>query len=161
MDFNKRLDRAIARGEDRREEKGREIADAKFSEEELRNLHSQLRLSLSDRIEDCLRKLSDHFPGFRYKTVIGEEGWGARISRDDIDLVARRRSDNQYSRFELLVKPFTPTHIIELTGKGTIRNKELFHRSHYQMLAKIDLESFGELIDLWVLEYAEKYASKS
>ena len=161
MDFDKRLDRAIARGQDHRDEKGRELADAEISEEDLRNLHSQSRLSLSERIEECLRKLADHFPGFRYQTVVGDEGWGSRINRDDVDIGAKRRGENLYSRFELLIKPFTTTHIVALTGKGTIRNKELFHRSHYQMLSKVDLDSFGEMIDLWVLEYAEKFASET
>ena len=31
----------------------------------------------------------------------------------------------------------------------------------FQMLAEADMDSFCELIDLWVLEYAEQFAAKT
>jgi hypothetical protein len=49
--------------------------------------------------------------------------------------------------------------VLELVAKGTVRNKEVFSRNHYQRLADVDLESFRELIELWVLDYAELYAA--
>ncbi|MEX0717998.1 MAG: hypothetical protein WD066_15495 [Planctomycetaceae bacterium] len=161
MDFDKRLERAIERGSRTREEKSRAETERELSEEELRNLYSKYRLDISDHIEDCLRRLAEHFPGFRMQTVVGEEGWGARISRDDLDLKARRDSRSQYSRLELLITPFGTARIIELLGKGTIRNKEVFNRRHYQLLAQTDTQSFQETIDLWVLEYAEAYAART
>ena len=51
--------------------------------------------------------------------------------------------------------------MLDLAAKATIRNKELFNRSHYQRLTEVDVTSFAELIDIWVLEYAELYAAKS
>ena len=42
-----------------------------------------------------------------------------------------------------------------------IHNKEVFNRTHFQFLAEADLDSFRELIDLWVLEYAEQFAAKN
>ncbi|MEX0701280.1 MAG: hypothetical protein WD069_04220 [Planctomycetales bacterium] len=161
MDFDKRLERAIERGSRTREERSRAASERELTEEELRNLYSKHRLDISEHIEDCLRRLADHYPGFRMQTVVGEEGWGARVSRDDLDFRAGRDSRSQYSRLELLVTPFGPAHIIELLGKGTIRNKEVFNRRHYQLLAQVDAESFQETIDLWVLEYAESYAARS
>ena len=158
MDFEKRLERAIQRDQQTRKEQGQAREQKSLSEDDLKTLHSKYRLELSEIIEDCLKKLSDHFPGFDYKTLVSEEGWGAKINRDDIKLV-NRQSQSLYSRMEMVIKPFSSTHIVELVAKGTIRNKEILNRSHYQMLDQADMESFRELIDLWVLEYAESYAA--
>ena len=159
MDFDKRREKAIERGHKSREESGREKAEQAVSEDDLRTLHSKCRLDLSEHIEACLKALADRFPGFRFQTVVEEAGWGARINRDDFISGVGQRGDNRYSRFEMLISPFSTTHIIELVAKGAIRNKEVISRSNYQFLAEADLDSFIELIDLWVLEYAEKYAS--
>ena len=159
MDFEKRLQKAVERGQQTKHVRGRERDDAAISEEELKTLHSKCRLDLSERIEICFRKLADQFPGFAFKSVIGEEGWGALISRDDFFANATKTGQNLYSRFEMLIRPISPAQIVELTAKGTIRNKEVIGRSHYQFLAQVDIDSFFEQIDLWVLEYAEKYAS--
>lgn len=83
---------------------------------------------------------------------------GAAISRDDLSLDGGKRL-TFYSRLEMTVRPFSHLHVLELTAKGTIRNKEAYNRSHYHGLAKADVKSFNELIDLWVLEYAELYAA--
>ena len=66
---------------------------------------------------------------------------------------------NVYSRVAIVVRPFTDAHIIAIAAKATIRNREILNRSHYQFLAQHDMTSFCELIDLWVLEYAEKFAT--
>ncbi len=159
MDFENRLKRAIDRGEQTRNERDRKAQEQQLSAEELKNLHTQYRLELSEHIESCLQKLADHFPGFRYQSVVSEDGWGAKISRDDVNLNSSTDERNFFSRLELLVRPFSDTHIIELIGRGTIHNKKVYNRTHYQMLAQVDIDSFSELIDLWVLEYAERFAS--
>jgi hypothetical protein len=161
MDFEHRLERAISRGEQTRDREGRAQAEQAMTEEELKTLHSRYRLDLSEHIEDCLRKLADHFPGFQFATIVGEEGWGAKISRDDLRLGERRQPTSLYSRFEMLVRPYSPAHIVELAAKGTIHNKEVLNRQHFQFLSQVDLDSFRELIDLWVLEYAEQYAART
>jgi hypothetical protein len=156
MDFDKRLKRAIHRGQSSREAVGRAKAEQAMNEEELRTLHSRLRLELSEHIEICLRKLADHFPGFAFSVSAG----GASITRDDVDFSRQRRARNLYSRLEMAITPFsTATPIVEMTSKGTIRNKETQNRNHYQFLAEADIETFKELIDLWVLEFAEQYAA--
>ncbi|MEX2286219.1 MAG: hypothetical protein WD648_03960 [Planctomycetaceae bacterium] len=160
MEFDERLERAIGRGERARAAKGRQQADKTLSEEDLKNNHLKARLDLSEHIEACLRKLADYFPGFRFQTLVGEDGWGAKISRDDFQ-GGRREAENRYSRIELVVRPFRSTPIVEVAGKATVRNKEIFHRNHFQFLSDLDLESFRELIDLWVLEYAEKFAAEN
>jgi hypothetical protein len=159
MDFEQRLKRAIQRGQHQKDLKGRVAAQKEMSEEEFRQLHSAIRLELTEKIEKGLRKLADHFPGFRYQTIVSEDGWGARISRDDFAIEDGRKS-NVYSRLELLIRPFSEAHIVELVAKGTIRNKEIISRNHFQFLDKADVDSYKELIELWILEYAEKYSSE-
>jgi hypothetical protein len=160
MDFNKRLERAIVRGEQTRDEQLRRRHEQLMSEADLKTLHSRFRVELSERIEDCLQRLAEHFPGFRFETIVSEDGWGAKVSRDDLELRGGGRKENRYSRLELLIRPFSTARIIELAAKGTIHNKEVVSRTHYQFLSQADVDSFAELIDLWVLEYAEKYASR-
>lgn len=160
MDFNQRLERAIERGQRTRDVRGREAAAQALSEEEFKNLHSKCRLELSEHIENCLRKVVDYFPGFRFATIVSDEGWGAKVDRDDLKVTRRSVSQNQYSRVQMVIRPYSDTKIVELAAKGTIRNKEIFDRSHFQFLSEIDVDSFSELIDLWVLEFAEKYSSQ-
>ncbi|HID23512.1 MAG TPA: hypothetical protein EYP14_14100 [Planctomycetaceae bacterium] len=161
MDFEERLERAIARGQRTRDRRGQEEAERAMTEAEMRNLHSRCRLELSEHIENCLRSLVERFPGFDFKTVLHEGGWGAQVSRDDIIASsAQRRPQSFYSRLEMVIRPFTNTHIVELAAKATIRNKELFNRSYYQKLSEIDLPSFIEVIDQWVLEFAERFSAE-
>jgi hypothetical protein len=160
MDFQERLQRAIERGHRSNDAEAQARAEQATSEEEFRRLHSQYRLELSDHIEECLRALPRHFPGFRYETLVGDRGWGAAISRDDFSLRDGKRS-NLFSRLEVFVRPLSASHVLDLNAKGTIRNRELFNRAQYQRLAEVDLAMFNEQIDRWVLEYAELYAAKS
>ena len=158
MDFEERIQKAIQRGHRRNEEKSREARLKELSEDELKRLHGQARLQLSEHIESCVKRLPNHFPGFEFETIFGERGWGAACSRDDIRMKDGRR-DNDYSRLELTVRPFSDYHVIDLAGKATIRNKEVFNRSHFETIAEADVAKFMELIDIWVLEYAEMYAA--
>jgi hypothetical protein len=158
MDFRDRLQRAQERGKQARAAQLNEAAARAMSEEECRRLHSQYRLELTEHIENRLRDLADNIPGFRLETVMDEEGWGAAASRDDIHLAGGRRSSH-FSRLQLVVSPFNKYHVLELAAKGTVRNKEVLSRNHYQRLSEVDLESFRELLELWVLDYAELYAA--
>jgi hypothetical protein len=160
MDFQQRLEKAIQRGRRSQDAAAREQAEQALNEEELKRLHSQYRLALSEHIEGCLRQLPRHFPGFRFESLVGERGWGAAVSRDDLSVAGGRR-ENYFSRLEVVVRPFTASHVLELAAKGTIRNKELFNRAQFQVLADADPASFSEQVDRWVLEYAELYAAKS
>ncbi|MEQ8791133.1 MAG: hypothetical protein RIC55_33030 [Pirellulaceae bacterium] len=159
MDFDKRLQDAVQRGKRRSDEKAQEAAARALSEEELKSLHSRYRLSLSEHIEDCLKQLPNHFPGFRSETIYGERGWGGACYRDDIRIRDGRR-DNDYSRLEMTIRPYSSYNVLELAAKGTIGNKEVFNRSHFEELGEVDPQRFVELIDVWVLEYAELYAAK-
>lgn len=162
MDFEERLGKAIERGQRRGDAQAEAQARAAHSEEEFKRLHAQYRLELSEHIEQCLSKLPDHFPGFRFEAVVGDRGWGAAVSRDDIGFSSdgQRQRINLFSRLEMTIRPFSSYRVLELTAKGTIRNKEVFNRSHYQRLSEVDPTTFREMIDLWILEYAELYAAR-
>lgn len=130
-----------------------------MTEEELKSLHSQYRLQLSEHIEQCMKQLVNHFPGFKLETIYGERGWGVAGSRDDFQVNERGQRTNSFSRLEITVRPYSSYHVVDLQAKGTIRNKEVFSRRYFEELDAADLETFKNLIDTWVLEYAELYAA--
>ena len=160
MEFQQRLQKAIERGQ--RASVAREQAqrDQAVNEKELQRLHTQYRLELSERIERCLKNVADQFPGFNFENIVDERGWGGAISRDDLRLGPSGRT-TAFSRLEMVIRPYSSSHILELIGKATILNREVFNRSQYHGLTEADLTSFTEMIDRWALEFAELYAGKS
>jgi hypothetical protein len=158
MDFKERLQRAAQRGQRAREAELSAAEAQALSEEECRRLHANYRLPLSEHIERCLREVADRFPGFSLQTIVDETGWGAEASRDDVDLGSGRRG-NAFSRLKIVVGPHNKYHVLELAAKGTIRNKETFSRSHYQRLSDVDEQNFRDLVEQWVLDYAEMFAA--
>ncbi|TWT39021.1 hypothetical protein [Blastopirellula retiformator] len=156
-DFEDRLKKAIQRGEKRSAAKSEAIRTQALSEEECKELHSKFRLQLSDYIEKCVGALPNYFPGFQTETIYGEKGWGAACYRDDLDLTGGKRR-SLYSRLEMTIRPHSSVHVLELTAKGAIRNKETFNRSYFEKLAEVDLDTFTNYIDVWIIEYAEIYS---
>jgi hypothetical protein len=160
MNFDDRLRQAIDRGQKRSELLAREAAAKAWTEEEFRRRHSQVRLTLSEHIEACLKRLPNFFPGFQYETMYGDRGWGGACFRDDLVITRGSRTTN-YSRLEVTIRPYTALHVLDLAAKGTIRNREVFNRNYFEELATADEPKFRDLIDAWVLEYAELYAAKT
>ena len=160
MSFDDRLRQAIVRGQRRSEAAAHEAAVRALTEEEYRRLHSQRRLTLSEHVESCLKRLPNFFPGFQYETMYGDRGWGGACFRDDLVITRGTRSNN-YSRLEVTVRPYSQLHVLDLAAKGTIHNKEVFNRTYFEELATADEHKFEELIDAWVLEYAELYAART
>lgn len=159
MSFEDRLKQAIERGQRRGADSAAEARARQLTEEEFRRLHSQHRLALSDYIEDSVRRLPNHFPGFRYETMYGDRGWGGACFRDDFQAGASRSST--YSRLEVTIRPYSNAHVLDLAAKGTIRNRELFNRNYFEKLEDVDIDKFRQLIDAWVLEYAEQFSSRA
>ncbi len=159
MNFEERLQRAVERGNRAADAKRRSDAEQALSEEQFKRLHSQYRLALSEYIERCLAKLPQFFPGFQFESVVSDRGWGGAVTRDDLQLARGGRRSNAFTRLEVVVAPFNTAHVLELTARGTIHNKEVYHRSQYQPLREFQIERFEELVDLWVPEFAELYAA--
>lgn len=160
MSFDDRLRQAIERGHRRGDAAAREHAAHQMSEEDFRRLHSQYRLALSEHIEACVKKLPAFFPGFQYETMYGDRGWGGACFRDDLRLTRGQRTTD-YSRLEMTIRPYSSLHVLDLAAKGTVHNKEVFNRNYFEQLEMADPQKFSELIDVWVLEYAEMYAARS
>ena len=161
MDFQERLEKAVQRGQ-RRNQARSDAAKAKaLSVEELKRLHNEHRLTISDHIEKSLRALPQHFPGFELETVYGDAGWGTAAKRDDAGSSRGDSRRNFYSRLELTVRPISSAYVLELNAKATIRNKEIFNRKHFEKLTEVSLDTFRELVDAWILEYAEMFAASA
>jgi hypothetical protein len=160
MSFDDRLREAIERGHKRGETAARDAAAKALTEEEYRRLHSDVRLRLSEHIESCVKRLPNYFPGFQYETMYGDRGWGGACFRDDLRISRGARSTD-YSRLEVTIRPYSSLHVLDLAAKGTIRNREVFNRNFFEELEAADEQKFRELIDAWVLEYAELYALRT
>lgn len=158
-EFDQRLKSAIQRGQLRGKQSQEASRATQLSEEEFKRLHTQYRLSLSDRIEKAIDRVAQHFPGFRTEMLYGEVGWGAACYRDDLILSAGRRS-NQFSRLEMTIRPMNEYHLLDLRGKATVANKEYFNRNHFIPLSDVNEAEFARLIDTWAIEYAEYFASR-
>lgn len=159
MDFKERIQKAANRGQRSKEARDEAAARQAMDEEECRRRHSAQRIALSEHIEQCLKQLADNFPGFRFETVVDDTGWGAAISRDDL-VIDRGKRNNAFSRLKVVVGPYSPKYqVLSIAAKGAVRNKESFVRNHFEPIADLDEDRFRELIELWVLDYAEDYAS--
>lgn len=159
-DFEKRLQKAIERGQQIRKQRAEAEIRRALTEQELRTRHSDLRLQLTEYIEQCLKKLIEHLPGFTLESVFSERGWGSAVSQDELQWRRGESPQQRFSRLELVVRPFSEYYVLDLVGKATVRDKELFHRSFYQPLAEADLSAFKETVDRWVLEFAEAYTAR-
>jgi len=158
-EFEERLKKAIARGESKAESLLSEEQRKKQEAEEHKLLHAKYRLELTERIESVVKKMIDLFPGFRYKSVFGETGWGSACTRDDLFIDKGVRS-NKFSRFEMVVRPINEFFVLDLQAKGTIADRELLTRAFYQPLGQVEIERFYKAVDDWAVAYAELYATK-
>lgn len=158
-EFEERLKNAIARGATRAESLNSAEERKRLEAEELKRLHSQYRLELTERIEAVIRKLIDMFPGFRYQSIFGDSGWGSACMRDDL-VIERGIRANKFSRLEIAVRPVNEFNVLDLQAKGTIADRELMTRSFYQPVANVELDKFKKAIDDWAVAYAELYATK-
>jgi len=161
MDFESELEKAIQRGKSMGEAQNDANKQAATSKEQLRNKHNELRLNLSEHIETGLDKLSNHFPGFEYETLYGHRGWGGAVARNDIDRGPDGKTGTFFSRCEITVRAQNEFDVVNITGKGAIRDKEIFTWNHFEDIPKADQAEFEAVIDRWILEYAEQFAARS
>ena len=100
------------------------------------------------------------FPGFEYETQYGSRGWGGAIHRNDLDRGADGRAGSFFSRLELTVRPQNEYNVVNIAGKGTIRDKELFTWNHFVDLVDAETEDFHQRLDAWMVQYAEQFAAR-
>jgi len=161
MDFESELEKAIQRGNSLGHAKNEASKQALNGKEQLRNRHNEFRLNLSEHIEVGLTQLANHFPGFQYETLYGHRGWGGAVARNDIDRGPDGRTGSFFSRVEITVRPQNEFNVVNISGKGAIRDKEIFTWNHFVDIADADQADFTTTIDKWILEYAEQFAART
>jgi len=159
MSFEDQLKKAISRGQQHGTTRRESEEQALLTAEAIKNLHNEYRLKLAEHIEIGSRKLAEHFPGFEFETLFGDRGWGGAVYRDDITRLTAGKSGSYYSRLEINVRPYNEYRVLNIAGKGTIHNKELFNWNFFREIAEVSLDEFMEKVDSWILVYAEKFAS--
>lgn len=157
-EFEDQLKKAIERGQRMQDARQQRQKQARLTADQLKIRHNEFRLPLSDRIEQALQTLANQLPGFEYENIYGDRGWGGAVSRDEL-VISQGHRDNAYSRLELTVKSFSELHVVDIGGKGTVKNREVFVRQHHRAIGETDLDEFLETIDRWVLEYAQLYTA--
>jgi hypothetical protein len=70
-------------------------------------------------------------------------------------------SADHASRLEILIRPASNYHVLDIAAKGTIRNKENFQRDHYAKLDEVDVQLFRQSIQQWAIDYAELYTARA
>ena len=160
MDFEDKLEQAIQRGQNRNTAKTNAKKQDELSKEAIRNRFNEIRLNLSDHIEEGLKKIANHFPGFEYETIYGTKGWGGALSRNDLDRGPDGKAGSFFSRVEMTVRPQNEFDVINIVGKGTIRDKEMFVWNHFDGIAETDQAQFIQMIDNWLLQFAEQFAAR-
>lgn len=160
MDFESKLEQAIQRGQDRNAAKNDAQKKSKMSKEDMRNRYNEFRLNLSDHIEVGLKKLANHFPGFDYETIYGSKGWGGAMSRNDLDRGRDGKAGSFFSRIEITVRPQNEFNVMNIAGKGTIRDKEMFTWNHFEGILEAEQADFEKMVDNWILQFAEQFAAR-
>ena len=160
MDFENKLREAIERGQNRNAARATADKKAAMTKEDVRNRHNEHRLNLSEHIESSFKQLAAHFPGFDYEMIYGSKGWGGALSRNDIDRGRDGRTGSFFSRIEMTVRPQNEFNVVNIVGKGTIRDKEIFNWNHYEDILEADQAAFSEMIDKWILQFAETFAAR-
>ncbi len=160
MDFEDQLEKAIQRGQQRNvkreQDRRRETLDA----DEIKRRHNEFRLHLSDYIEKSLKRLAERFPGFEYEIIYGGKGWGGAIHRQDLTRGPDGRAGSFFSRLELTVRPINTYNVVNIAGKGTIADKELFSWNHFEDIDESVFEAFEQKLNNWMLQFAEQFAAR-
>ncbi len=160
MDFEKQLEQAIERGQQRntKREQDREAKDR--SADDLKRRHNDFRLHLSEHIEKGLKSLAERFPGYEYDIIYGSKGWGGAIYRTDLKAGPDGKFGSFFSRLELTVRALNDYNVVNIAGKGTISDRELFSWNHFEDIEDAAMEAFEVKLNSWMIQFAEQFASR-
>ena len=50
--------------------------------------------------------------------------------------------------------------MVNIAGKATIRDKEVFVWNHFEEIEEVQQETMEQMIDKWVLQFAEQFAAR-
>jgi len=160
VDFDKQLEQAIERGQQRNTKREQDRRKEASSADGLKGQHNAFRLHLSDHIEKGLKRLAERFPGFEYDIIYGSKGWGGSINRTDLTRGPDGKAGSFFSRLELTVRPLNDYNVVNIAGKGTLADRELFSWNHFEDIDKAEMEAFEQKLNSWMIQYAEQFASR-
>lgn len=160
MDFEDQLEKAIERGQQRITKRDQDRKKQSLNADDIKRRHNEFRLHLSDHIEKSLNRLSERFPGFEYEIIYGTKGWGGAIYRQDLTRGPDGRAGSFFSRLELSVRPINDYNVVNIAGKGTIADKELFSWNHFEDIDEATFEAFEDKLNNWMIQYVEQFAAR-
>jgi len=160
MNFEDQLEKAIQRGQQRNVKREQDRKKKTLDADEIKLRHNEFRLHLSEHIESSLNQLAERFPGFEYDIIYGTKGWGGAIHRTDLTRGPDGKAGSFFSRIELTVRQHNEYNVVNIAGKGTIADKELFSWNHFEDIDEATFESFEEKLNNWMIQFAEQFASR-
>lgn len=160
MDFEDQLEKAIQRGQQRNTKREQDLKKKSLNADDIKRRHNDFRLHLSEHIEKSLHRLAERFPGFEYELIYGTKGWGGAIYRQDLTRGPDGRAGSFFSRLELTVRPHNNYNVVNIAGKGTIADKELFSWNHFEDIDEATFEAFEEKLNNWMIQFAEQFAAR-
>ena len=160
MNFEDQLEKAIQRGQQRNLKREQDRKKQTLDADGIKSRHNEFRLHLSDHIESSLKQLAERFPGFDYEIIYGTKGWGGSIHRADLTRGPDGRAGSFFSRLELSVRPLNDYAVVNIAGKGTIADKELFSWNHFEDIGEATFETFEQKLNDWMIQFAEQFASR-
>ena len=160
MDFDDQLEKAIERGQQRNTKRDQDRKKQSLNADEIKRRHNEFRLHLSDHIEKSMNRVAERFPGFEYEIIYGSKGWGGAIHRQDLTRGPDGRSGSFFSRLQLSVRPINDYNVVNIAGKGTISDKELFSWNHFEDIDEATFEGFEEKLNNWILQFVEQFAAR-
>ena len=162
MNFETRVQRAIARGRKSICSQTDSVLDSGCSSSKLRQQeYAVLRDDLINHLEICLEGVIKYLSEFRMQTIVAERGWGARLVAVHPFSKSRTNSTPQTSSLEMLVPPIQSKPMVAVRSMATVKGENVFLRTHFQPLQSVDFISPCRSIEKWCLEFVELYASLS
>ena len=80
--------------------------------------------------------------------------------RQDIDRGPDGRAGSFFTRVEITVRPQNEFNVVNIAGKGTIRDKEIFSWNYFEEIEHAKQETFETMLDKWILQFAETFAAR-
>ena len=127
-----------------------------MTKKELQRLHSQARLELASTSSAACGSWPTAFPAFASRRSWIRAAGARRISRDDLRLRRGTAATSCFSRLEMLITPITPRRCWNWPPKARSATARSSAARNISVSPSPHMPVFANLIDLWVLEYAER-----
>ena len=58
------------------------------------------------------------------------------------------------------MRPLNDYNVVNIAGKGTIADKELFSWNHFEDINEATFEAFEDKLNNWMIQYVEQFAAR-